>query len=1353
MGDNGVDAVSYLPASLVRAAGDHPVRGLPWCDEVDGTMVMADLSGFTNLSERLASLGDEGAERLTGIINSFFARMLETASRYGGDTLTFGGDAILLLFDGPEHAGRAVAASLAMLRQVERAAAVDSGDGKVKIGMSVGAHSARFSLAAAGLTDERALSFVLGRDAELTALAEAQAERGQLAISASTLRLLSGDPGVTQTGDYWRVDQCVGEAAPQAATEPFALTDRQLQRLAPFLPPYARTAGRNDGERVQLTPEHRRTVIAFVNILGLDEVIESAGVGAALGQLQSYSAMLTRLAATHHGFVVSSDIATKGSKLVITFGSPVAHEYAPANAARFALDLTAGLRASGLDLQHKIGVNGGHVFAGEVGPPFRRQYTVMGDDVNLAARLMAAADPGSALISRKLLDYAGPTLCARELEPIKVKGKEQAVAVCVLEEERGGGAQIRGGASSGREEGRLFGRRAELLVLRQAWEQARGGDAQTVLIEGDAGVGKTRLIDEALKGLARPGRATRAACFEHLRAAPFTPWVDVLYSILGLSRGASTGERTEAVRSHLEARLPDDLEMGSLLNPLLTLSLPQSDVVGSLDSGARRERLFGLVSHILADAAAARGHIVVIEDIHWIDESSLDLVRHLGGLGAGAGVLLLLTTRPTELPLDLESTGAKQITLAELTEAESLEMVREALDLEDLPGEVGEAIYAKTKGNPLFLEEVVRSLQAPGVLERILGASSVARAAELAALEIPDRVQGLLMSRIDRLPADTREVLKAGSVVGRSFDATLLEGIEDDYLRPVSFERAFAELVDAALVVPGEADDGAAVSFRHALVQDVAYESLPFSRRRELHGRVASYLESTQPQLDHGLLVHHYRHAGDVDKTQLHAVRASESSAAAYASPEAIDYLAVALDVTRGRTSRDACLRSRFEELMGDSQVALARHDDAIACFASARRRWASSPVRAVAEEALRDLAPVASAEDRDALLCWKIAVAFERGRSAYRRSLTWLDRAAAALPQDRKGTEARILTTRGVVLSRLGRYQEADEAGQRGVELAREGGDVALLAFALNMHGSLLGTLGLLDRAIACSSEAIPLYEREGDLYGQAVSHANVGADYTVAGDFRPALEHLETSLALHSRIGNVNGIAFQHLNLGGLLSQMGELDDAIGHLEEAIRLSSHQGVSLLGTGFAFLMLARARLWSGSLEQAQRALDEAFRILESIDAQSILLDAGIIASELCLAEGDLDRAETVCRKVVSESRAMNAEYSEGEALTMLGRVLIARDSHDEAIPDLEASIVLAGRAGSDYERAKALAVLAEAQSACTLGGEECAATLDEAIRLFEKMGAGYDLEKALEVRDRLFAPAPAGSPGMGDAT
>ena len=289
-------------------------------------MVMADLSGFTALSERLAKLGDEGAERLTAIINSFFERMLKTASRYGGDTLTFGGDAILLLFDGPEHAARAVAASLGDA-QAGRARGGRRGGRRQGQDRHVGRRAQRHvrAGAASGSPDERAHLFVLGRGAEQTALAEAQAERGQLAVSAATKKLL---PAAREAGAGRRLlagrrARRRGAAAPvpgagQPSTERRGARPVRRAAAAARPVPAALRAGRTAKTRAgasSSTPEHRRTVIVFVNILGLNELIERAGLDAALEQLQTYAAMLTRLAAKHHGFVVSSDIATQGSKL------------------------------------------------------------------------------------------------------------------------------------------------------------------------------------------------------------------------------------------------------------------------------------------------------------------------------------------------------------------------------------------------------------------------------------------------------------------------------------------------------------------------------------------------------------------------------------------------------------------------------------------------------------------------------------------------------------------------------------------------------------------------------------------------------------------------------------------------------------------------------------------------------------------------------------------------------------------------------------------------------------------------------------------------------------------------------
>ena len=486
--------------------------------------------------------------------------------------------------------------------------------------------------------------------------------------------------------------------------------------------------------------------------------------------------------------------------------------------------------------------------------------------------------------------------------------------------------------------------------------------------------------------------------------------------------------------------------------------------------------------------------------------------------------------------------------------------------------------------------------------------------------------------------------------------------------------------------------------------------------------------------------MHHYRHAGDAEKTRLHAVRASDASVAVYANREAVDYLAVALaTATAGTTPRDACLRSRLEELMGDSLETLAQHDEATVRFAEARRSWASPAVRHVSEEALRELAPIDDVEARESLLCWKIAVALERGRSAYRRALRWLHRGEDGLPaQGGRRLAARMMATDCFLHYRLGRFSAARRLGEEACALASESGDAELQAYASVQLGNAYFGLGLLDKAIDVNRQAILLYEGAGDLIGQGMSHGNLAAAYQLSGDLQAALEHHEASLTLLARVGHTNGVSVVEGNLGELLLQMGETDEALRHLEVAIRLGAEPGVPPQHTAFALTILCGARLRTGDLEGAERALAGGRDLLRRIDARGMLLSAGVLEAELRLAQGDLDAAQASCSTVIAEARAMDAELSEAQALCVMGRVELARGHAGAAIPGLCTCVELAEKSGSDYERARALAVLAQARASCSPDDRACRDDLAEAIRLFEKMGARYDLEQARQAERRL---------------
>jgi class 3 adenylate cyclase len=333
------EASHYLSRTLLRELAAHAGRPLPWLARIDGTMVVADVSGFTALSERLATGGREGAEQLTDIINTFFDGLLEIAERYGGDTLTFGGDAVLLLFSGSDHALRAVTAARAMLDSLERLAPRRVGRHRIELGISLGAHSAEFVFVAAG-TEDRAHVLAAGPDAERAALAESAADTGTLVVTDGTRMLLGERASVEPAGDgLWRVHTLPDDGPAVPAAERRTDVPEDTASLLPYLPPLLADAVRSGVRPPALEGEHRKVTVVFANVSGVDDLLGEPDPSALLEELHAYLAGVFELLEQHGGTLISSDIGVDGAKLVIAFGAPIAREHDAESAARFALEM------------------------------------------------------------------------------------------------------------------------------------------------------------------------------------------------------------------------------------------------------------------------------------------------------------------------------------------------------------------------------------------------------------------------------------------------------------------------------------------------------------------------------------------------------------------------------------------------------------------------------------------------------------------------------------------------------------------------------------------------------------------------------------------------------------------------------------------------------------------------------------------------------------------------------------------------------------------------------------------------------------------------------------------------------
>jgi len=1270
--------------------------------------------------------------------------MLDIAQTYGGANVKFGGDALLVLFRGDNHAVRAVATALAMQSATRRFRTVRVGGERIRLGMSVGVHSGSFWSAAAGLPGRRMQHFILGPEASRVAETQAIASVSEVLISAATLRLVSGLCTVEPRDEAYRVLRLARRAAAPRPTEiEVGVPASSVPELVVYLPPPVAQALQGGGKGRGIEGEHRKVSIAFINLLGVDELSNEDGPGILLEELQRYLSSVVRLAEQYGGFLAGNDIYTHGLKLILIFGAPVAHEQDSANVLRLALELSRELPRLDVRLRHRIGIHSGFVFAGDVGSPYRREYTVIGDAVNLAARLMSAASPGQTLLSRGIAAEAGAAFIVRELEPIQVKGKKEPVPICTLAGER-----TIAPIGVPDEPGILLGRDAEVDSLRRICLEVEGGSGRSVVISGDAGIGKSRLALELEAYLGACGWAIhRGHCYPHAVGTPFAPWVQLLNSFFGIGPGHSIDGRTEKVLAAVKRLRPELLETAPLLNALLALSIPQSVVVRSLDDDTRRRRLFELVAALLQAAAADRPLAVLVEDLHWADHSSLQLVNHIGASLGSSRVLLCLTHRPKEgLALDLPLASTVTIALGELPEDAALQLVRTVLDRPEVPAEAAEAILSKARGNPLFLEEVARSIRQSGALDRVLSTLSFKLAEELGALEIPDRIQAVIMSRIDALQGATRDVLRAAAVIGNTFDLLTLEWLLQPDAQTSSVVAHIQELAHSDFVDRDEDSlDATSYRFKHALIQEVAYNSLSFARRRTLHCRTASYLEDAfRERLEplYGVLVHHYDRGGDEAKTLVYAVKAGDRARQVFAHEEAMEYYGRGLAVLK-ETDRSAIgLRSYLLERMGDCKNVSGGYKEAAKLYSQALREWRKAAHEPAAPAAiLVDSAEGLPAKTRTTVLCQKIGVSYER-HSDYDSSLKWLESAFKALAPRQPLLAAQISVAKTESLFRKGLYEEAILWGRVGLSLSRRSGDPSQLAHAHNTLANPLQQMGRLRRAVRHRLTAVRLYAETNDLHGLAGANNDLGACYQELGDLERAVFHYEIALAAYERIGNLFRAAMVDNNIGEVFLTQGRLEEAARRFLKVVDTSERaKEPSSALSGYALVNLSRAYQRQKRYEEARENLERGARILRSVGARGLVLEARLQQAELELEMGRAESALRTCWPTLREIRELGRKLLEARGLRILGRIALAQELYAQAEANLRHSAALAERLDANHDKGLALLYLAELydRQAYKKGFQHRQRlALGKAITIFRRLGTEADLMRGLRSQAEL---------------
>ena len=736
-----VSPQAYLPRIVRYWDQDAPGE---LHQSIEGSMVFVDISGFTKMSEKLARQGRVGAEELTDVIGTTFGALLPEAYAYGANLLKFGGDALLLFFTQDGHRLRACAAALAMQRTMGEVGVCETSAGRVTLQMSVGIHSGEFDFFLVG--DSHRELIVAGPAASRTVEMESAANARQILLSPETASGLDKSnrgraqgPGILLRGVI------------EAEQSEFRAAASPVEDLMQFVP-----KGLCDlllsGE---VDPEHRPATVAFLHFHGFDALIETEGCDLAASHLDNLVRSVQSAVDQRGVTFLGTDISTDGGKIILTAGVPIS----TGNDEEQMLLALRQVVSAGPIIPLSVGVNWGPVFSGEIGTTYRRTYTVMGDAVNLAARLMAKAPAGEIYATAGVMEGSRTTFEATDLEPFLVKGKTLPVEAVSVGNPLGSRGAA-GGAGLP-----LIGRDHELAAIGAAWEAAVAGNGQMVEISAEAGMGKSRLLEEFL-ATSQPDRLVRAECRLYQATTAYFPFRALLQALWDL--GDLTGKDAgQAVSDLIETQAPELAPWRSLIALPLGIEIPESDEVKQLEDQFRPARTLAAIDTLLA-ATVTTPTVLVIEDTHWMDEPSRDL---LAGLLDGLDHrpwLIVLTRRPGQdgfvAPDDLQCTP---IELHPLGIEQAKDLIYRATEASPLPTQQVERLARQAQGRPLFLVELLQTLRTSGSLEAI-----------------PQSVEAMIAARIDTLPLADRNILRRVSVLGAGFNlehtASVLDGDVED---------------------------------------------------------------------------------------------------------------------------------------------------------------------------------------------------------------------------------------------------------------------------------------------------------------------------------------------------------------------------------------------------------------------------------------------------------------------------------------------------------------------------------------------------------------------------------------------
>jgi adenylate cyclase len=976
-----------------------------------------------------------------------------------------------------------------------------------------------------------------------------------------------------------------------------------------------------------------------------------------------------------------------GDAVLAIFGVPTVHEDDPERAVRCALAMQGALipvaadvlRRWGAHLAMRIGVNSGEVVSGRRTVEGRADHDVTGDTVNTAARFQTAAEPGGIVVGEETMHLARHGIVFGPRRDLALKGKAAPVPaypVIGLRERAAERWEAAGGATP------LVGRQKELDALLAARERARAGEGSIVSVVADAGVGKSRLLNEALARLQGVRRIVRGRCFSYSQAGSLSLITDLVRDVCtaratepGADAAAVAGVQMRIQRA-VEDLVPASAaraEVTEILHDVLGLPIRDPNPAYN-DPQVRQRALIRGLAALLAGLSARGASVIVLEDLHWLDTASEAVLAEVLPQVRRCRLLVLTTQRPEHGPAWSAQDWATRLELYPLAETEAGALARAVLGGVTLGDDLERRINDRAEGNPFFVEELLRSLREAGELEERDGVMHLSSGAEQ---RLPSTLTEVLLARLDRLERDVRSLAQVGAVIGRTFAVRLLARVAGADVQ--TLEAPLAALHRAMIAAP-RAGAELEYAFKHVAIRDVAYNSLLLRRRRTLHRAIAGTLVELQAGEEAvDLIAYHYARSDEAIRVVAGWLeRAGDRAAGVYANEAALTNYEEARRRIEKSTGDDINT-ARLDVKLGGVLRTLGRYGEALEALERAAAFYESAGdhdelgttvamigdvhiTRGSLGEGITRMQPVLETLEREgtptaALV--KLRIMLARAKAVQGEGNEALVQAARAVREARAIEHHHLLAQADILfagrLRRLSRMDEALAIAREALALAEESGELRLLSEALGLEIVIHEEAGDLDACRALCSRALEIAERIGDPAEVAEALQDRGRIAYRLGDWTTARADMERGTALVRSTGKTPALAFTLYALGAVAVFQGDFEVGFGCLEESIAIAGNLGLpSILIWSGRFM--AEGEILAGRAGQARDRLEG---LLAGLTAEQAYLTLWTLpAMAWAYAEvGDLERARETADRAVREASALGDRVVLPDALWVAGIV------------------------------------------------------------------------------------------------